>query len=328
MRRIIWVPIVGGLTAGLAAAGLAATTMVKFYRNRAEADRLWSDYVPRRIEQPGTVANLSVLPLIDNYAADDSLIGESGVSYLVKADDTTILFDLGLNQKGVSPSPLRHNMEALGVSRDEIDAVFISHRHVDHTGGFKAQKARTFTLSPDDTEPLPVPAYVPEEMTHPSAEVKVVTDPVEIAPGVYSIGTISRSIWLLGMTPEQALAVNVEGKGIVLIIGCGHQTLERAIARTEALFDEPIYGVVGGLHLPVTASRAPYDIQRFIGTGRPPWQRIGEDDVLATVEHLKEKDPKLVAISAHDSCDWTLGQFREAFGDRYREVVVGREIVV
>ncbi len=53
-------------------------------------------------------------------------------------------------------------------------------------------------LAPDDTEPFPVKAYVPEEMTHPSATVKVVTDPLEIAPGVFSIGPIARSIWLAG----------------------------------------------------------------------------------------------------------------------------------
>ncbi len=76
------------------------------------------------------------------------------------------------------------------------------------------------------------------------------------------------------MTPEQALAVNVAGKGIVLIIGCGHQTLERAVARTEALFDEPLYGVIGGLHFPVTGSRIRGGVQRVIGTGKPPWQFI------------------------------------------------------
>jgi 7,8-dihydropterin-6-yl-methyl-4-(beta-D-ribofuranosyl)aminobenzene 5'-phosphate synthase len=327
MRKASWIPIASGVAAGAATAAFA-TTIVKFYRGRTEAERLWNDYLPRRIEQPGAVSSLSVLPLIDYYTADDSLVGEAGVSYLVKADDTTILFDVGENEKRAPRSPLAHNMEELGVARDDIDAVVISHRHVDHTGGFKAQRAKTFMLSPDDTAPLAVPAYVPEEMTHASADVKVVTDPVEIAPGVYSTGTIARSLWLLGMTPEQALTVNVKDKGVVLIMGCGHQTLERAIERTESLFDEPLYGVIGGLHLPVTGSRAPYGIQRVIGTGKPPWQRVTEDDVRATVDHLKEKDPKLVAISAHDSCDWTLGEFREAFGERYRDVVVGREIVV
>lgn len=324
MRKTMWTPI----AAGLLAVGAVTPSIVKFYRQRDEADRLWSDYVPRRFEQPGTVARLSVLPLIDWYTAGPTLVGEPGVSYLVRADDLTLLFDVGFNRKGASPSPLLHNMEALGVSREEIGCVFISHRHVDHTGGMAAQKARTFTLSPEDTEPLPVDAYVPDEMTHPSAQVNVVTDPVEIAPGVFSIGTIARSIWLLGLTREQALAVNVEGKGIVLIIGCGHQTLERAITRAETLFDVPLYGVIGGLHFPVTASRIGWGVQRYIGTGKPPWQRVGQADVRATVDYLERKDPKLVAISAHDSCDWAVGAFREAFGDRYRNVVVGREIVV
>lgn len=324
MRKLTLAPIAAGLGVG----GLAASTIVRFYRGRTVADRLWQEAVVSRFDEPGSVDSLSVLPLIDWYTADDTLLGEAGVSYLVKAGDLTVLFDVGLNRKAQAPSPLIHNMEALGVTRDQIDCVFISHRHVDHTGGMKAQKARTFMLTPDDPEPLPIDAYVPDEMTHSSAHVKVVSGPLEIAPGVFSIGTIPRSLWLLGLTKEQALAVNVEGKGIVLIIGCGHQTLERAIARTEALFDVPLYGVIGGLHFPVTESRIAHSVQKVIGTGKPPWQRVGPDDVRTTVDHLADKDPGLVAISAHDSCDWAVNEFKDAFGERFREVVVGREIVV
>jgi 7,8-dihydropterin-6-yl-methyl-4-(beta-D-ribofuranosyl)aminobenzene 5'-phosphate synthase len=324
MRKITLLPFVGGLVV----AGVVAPTIARFYRQRDEADRLWDDYVPRRIVSPGSVDRLSVLPLIDWYTENDTLVGEAGVSYLVRADDLTILFDVGLNRKKASPSPLQSNMDALHVSRDEIDAIFISHRHVDHTGGMAAQKARTFTITPNDPEPPAVTAYVPEEMTHATAQVKVVTDPLEIAPGVHSIGPIARSIWLLGLTREQALAVNVAGKGIVLIIGCGHQSLERAIVRTQDLFDVPLYGVIGGLHFPVTGSRIGFGLQRYIGTGNPPWKQIGRADVQATVDYLARKDPQLVAISPHDSCDWAVDAFRQSFGDRYRDVVVGREIVV
>jgi len=35
----------------------------------------------------------------------------------------------------------------------------------------------------------------------------------------------------------------------VLITGCGHSTIQRIVERAEMLFDEPIYGIVGGLHL-------------------------------------------------------------------------------
>ena len=40
----------------------------------------------------------------------------------------------------------------------------------------------------------------------------------------------------------------MEGKGIVLIMGCGHPTVERIVARAEALFEQPVAGVAGGFH--------------------------------------------------------------------------------
>ncbi len=324
MRKMVLAPV----AAGAVLAGLAVPTIVKFNRDRREADRQWAAASVARIADPGSVDSLTVLPLIDWYTDNESLAGEAGVSYLVRAGDFTVLFDVGFNRKAESPSPLVRNMKALGVSRDDIDCVFISHRHTDHTGGMRAQRGKTFTLTPDDPEPLPIDAYVPEEMTHDSARVKVVDGPVKLAPGVFSIGTIPRGLWLLGLTREQALAVNVRDKGIVLIIGCGHQTLERAVVRSEALFDAPLYGIIGGLHFPVTASRIRGGVQKVIGTGKPPWRRVEPDDVRAAVGHLAQKDPGLVGISAHDSCDWAVGEFRQAFGERYRDVVVGRKIVV
>ncbi len=59
----------------------------------------------------------------------------------------------------------------------------------------------------------------------------------------------------LGRIDEQALAVNVEGKGIVLVVGCGHQTVPRMLHRASQLFDEPIHGIVGGLHYPLPHGR-------------------------------------------------------------------------
>ena len=66
----------------------------------------------------------------------------------------------------------------------------------------------------------------------------------------------------------------------------------------------------------------------MMGTGKLPWQRITREEVDAAVALLAAAEPSLVGISAHDSCDWSIGRFRDAFGDRYRDIVVGREIVV
>jgi len=72
----------------------------------------------------------------------------------------------------------------------------------------------------------------------------------------------------------------------------------------------------------------PYGMQRVIGTGKPPWQFVNRADVRSTVDYLRGKDPALVGLSPHDSCDWAVEAFKGAFGDRYRDVAVGDEIVV
>jgi 7,8-dihydropterin-6-yl-methyl-4-(beta-D-ribofuranosyl)aminobenzene 5'-phosphate synthase len=282
----------------------------------------------------GTVKRLSILPLVDWYTAPNSgktLVGEAGVSYLIRADDTIILFDVGLNAQAEHPSPLLRNMDAMGVSLEEVDHIFISHLHLDHVGGIGYQRAHTFGLSRERLNLDGITAFVPEPMSHPTAHVEVEEEPRAIAPGIITLGPIPRQLFFLGWTSEQSLAVNVEGKGIVLIIGCGHSTIQRIVDRAERLFDAPLYGVVGGLHYPVTASRLVrfgLPMQRILGTGKWPWDPINGEDVAAGIAYLKQRQPQLVALSPHDSCDWSLGAFRRAFGGAYRNLQVGKVIDV
>jgi 7,8-dihydropterin-6-yl-methyl-4-(beta-D-ribofuranosyl)aminobenzene 5'-phosphate synthase len=304
-------------------------SVFSFRADKKQADEYWGQDVPERIEDLGEVDSLSILPLIDWCVDRNDLVGEAGVSYLVRTDDHGLLFDLGLNWKREDPSPLLRNMSALGLGRDDFEAIVISHRHLDHTGGLAAQRGKTFYLSPGAYDLAGITAYVPVPMSHPTATVEVTRKPKVIFPGVTTTGAIPRALWLFGLTWEQAVAVNVRGKGIVLIVGCGHQSLSRLLERSRSLFAQPFYGLVGGLHYPVTASRTPWVFsQRRIGTGKLPWRVIHPEEVEAAIAELALCEPHLVAISAHDSCDWTIRRFREAFGDRYRDVVVGREIVV
>jgi 7,8-dihydropterin-6-yl-methyl-4-(beta-D-ribofuranosyl)aminobenzene 5'-phosphate synthase len=313
----------GGLGA-IAVLGSAAAT--RFYRGRRRAERIWEESRFPRISNPTAVRRLSILPLADWETASDDLSGEAGVSYLIRADDTTILFDLGLNRGHEHPSPLSRNMAALGVATSDVRAVVISHPHLDHTGGYGGHLSLSGTL--DDLGDVPV--YLPAPMEFPPANATIVDSPREIATGVFSTGPIPRQDFMLGWTMEQSLAVNVEGKGLVLIVGCGHPTVQRIVERAEALFDTPIHGLVGGLHYPITASRlnvGPLPLQRIVGTGKWPWMPVNREDVHAGISFLQARNPKLVALSSHDSCDWSVSAFREAFGSAHREVVVGTEIV-
>lgn len=304
-------------------------------RGKAQAAADLAAMTIEKISDPGSVRSLRILPLIDYYADRNDLKTEPGVSYLLKADDTNILLDVGFNRKKAHPSPLLHNMAALGVTPLDIDRMFISHAHLDHLGGMTEQKMKTFSLSqgPVEMRAIPVLAPVPLSPSHwnPGPRVQVVTEPAALKPGIFSIGVIPRYLFLMGRTLENALAVNVEGKGIVLVIGCGHQTIERIIDRTRALFDLPIHAIIGGLHFPVRGGRiniGPINIQRLVGSDKPPWAGLSEADVESAIAAIKAVSPKIVALSPHDSSDWSLARFREAFGEAYQEIRVGKEIVV
>ena len=304
---------------GIGAAVVALT--LRFRRYRQRADEVWDSFKPQVLDlQP--VERLTIMPLVDARTASEELAGEAGVSYLVEAGDTRLLFDLGLNAKRESPSPLQRNAAALNVNLDTVDVVVISHRHLDHVGGPKAQMAHSLVLPSVQLEQGGVPVYVPEPLQHPTADLRAVEGPQIIAPGVATIGPISRALFLMGWTPEQALAVNLAGKGIVLIVGCGHQGVRRIVERAEALFDEPLYGLVGGLHLPVTGS----PVLRIAGSDRPPWKPLTKPDVHEVIHYLQDKGLKRMALSPHDSCDWTLNAFEEAWGAAFQVVTVGQPL--
>lgn len=284
---------------------------------------------------PGSVRQLSILPLVDYYTDNYDLKTEPGVSYLVKADDTTLLMDVGFNKKKEHPSPLLHNMKALSISENDLDMIFVSHAHLDHLGGMKEQKEKTFSLSQGPVNLPNIPVYSPVNISassrNPGPETKIISEPIVLKDGIASIGAIPRYLFLMGHTLEHSLAVNVAGKGIVLIIGCGHQTIERIIERTQMLFDEPIYGIIGGLHYPVNGGRimiGPINIQRLVGSDKPPWVSIRETDVKNAIAAIQRVSPKIVALSPHDSSDWSIDQFKQAFPDTYVDVKVGKEIII
>ncbi len=304
-------------------AAIIIALMARFYVGR-RADRRWTAGQFPPLKDIGAVRHLTILPLIDRKPARPDLIGESGVSYLVRADQTNILFDVGLNLRREHPSPLVRNMQALGVTPAQVQYIVISHLHADHVGGYTNQSKRTFDLSSQPADLGAIPALAPTTMTHATAKIEVADRPRVIAPGVATLGPIPRQLFWLGWTPEQFLAINVEGKGIVLIIGCGHPLIQRIVQQTEALLDQPIYGVVGGLHYPV----AGLPVQRFLGADNWPWKPATQKDANASIAFLQQRHLRLVAISAHDSCDWTIESFRQAFPEAYQDLLVGKEIIV
>ncbi|OPL11571.1 MAG: MBL fold metallo-hydrolase [Firmicutes bacterium ML8_F2] len=294
------------------------------------------DNIPvKKIPSLGTVDKLTVIPLVDYYTDNEELRTEAGVSYLIEVNDRRILMDTGLNKNREHPSPLLHNLHALGYSEKDIDLIFISHLHLDHVGGKKEEKNASFSISqgPVDLPKIPVYAPVPLKPSawNPGPEVHVIEEPTRLDRGIASIGIIPRYLFLLGETLEHSLAVNVAGKGIVIIVGCGHQGIENILERTGSLFDEPIYGLIGGLHFPVNGGRmniGPLNLQHIVASDDPPWKGLDEKKVEQTIIAIKNKGIKKIALSAHDSSDWSLDRFQNAFQDSYLPLKVGKKIII
>jgi len=273
---------------------------------------------------------LEILPLVDWRNENTDLQTEVGVSYLIRTDESTILFDLGFNMVDTHPSPLLNNMEKLGVSVDEIHSIFITHQHSDHVGGGKWIKDNTFSLSGEQI-PLDVKVYTPVKMTYPGLEPIYSPNPFILGKGMASIGTISTAMFNDDIAKEMGIAVNVAGKGIVLIIGCGHQSLRRILERYKMLFDEPLYGIVGGLHYPVEGGPVGfygYYPHIHLGTGKLPWDPISVDELMENIDLLRSFNPELVAISPHDSSPFSLNAFQKAFPGVFKEVIVGNTISI
>lgn len=305
----------------------------RYNTGKKEAESAWmkNQAAIQKIKDLGATQTLEVLPLIDWQTANEYLMGEAGVSYLIKTDQSTILFDVGLNGKQSDPSPLLHNMKHIGVAVDDFDAIVISHNHRDHVGGSRWGSQKTFSFGNEQIDLDVKKVFTPLPMTYPGLSPICAENPTKISAGVTTTGVIANQLFFGGLTPEQAIAVNVLGKGIVLIVGCGHQTLPKLLERAEALFDAPVYGLIGGLHYPVTDSRMiifGVKIQKYFGTGKTPWAPMTLKDVRNNINLLKKINPGIVALSAHDSCDVSIEEFRKAFGVKYRDVKIGEAIVV
>ncbi len=303
MQRRIWTTTVLLL---LLVFIVSAIVVVRFSQGPAEAERQIVNV--QKVRDLGATSSLVVLPLVERNAVSPLYASEPGVSYLVKTDRNTILFDVGANANGEEPSPLLKNMQELGITIDNVDTIVISHRHPDHVGGGTWYKENTFSLGNRQLDLKGKRLYVPEPMSYPGLVPVLVHNPSKLADAVATTGTLSfeGSIPIGDLPAEQSLAVNVQGIGIVLIIGCGHPTLRNIVRRAEAAFEQPVVGVIGGLHYADPAVR----------------------DAAPDVEFLRARHPMVVGLSPHDSSAASIQAFRTAFPEAYREIAIGQPITI
>ncbi len=214
----------------------------------------------------------------------DALVAEHGFSVLVTVTrggrEHRFLFDTG-----VSPDGVTANMRRLGVDPGSIEAIVCSHGHFDHTAGIDGLVRvlgrtsmpvlihphfwRQRRLRLPGRDPLELPTTSRAALTGAGFEIieeqqpsflfdrsVLVTGEVPRVTG-YEPGFPPQQAWLDGawqpdplVLDDQAMIVNVAGKGIVVITGCGHAGVVNIARYARRLTgDQPLYALIGGFHL-------------------------------------------------------------------------------
>jgi 7,8-dihydropterin-6-yl-methyl-4-(beta-D-ribofuranosyl)aminobenzene 5'-phosphate synthase len=254
--------------------------------------------------------NFLELTVLVEEKTEESFLGDAGVSYLFRSDQGSLLYDVGFGPE--SPA-LAHNAAKLGIEMDQVDALCISHLHPDHMGGLKASRAKCVTVPKELGTPKGQPCFLPDKASAEGYLCELIDGPRLLTGGIATTGPLARSLFFLGLTEEQALIANLKGKGLVIFTGCGHPTIQLIVQMVNRLSKEPIYIIGGGLHFPITGGRgrAGIQFQTFIGTGKPVWRRITDDDLSSTITALNKFNPSKVFLSSHDSCDHFLTRMKQ-----------------
>ena len=198
----------------------------------------------------GSVKGLKLIVVVDNYP-DSELKTAWGLSILAKTPENTILFDTGPD-----PDVLRENLKKLGIDPSEIDFVVISHEHGDHVNGLSYLAKIRPGLK------VYVPKGVARRIGAHGLNVVEVEKTMEVADGVAVIG------WLYGPPAEEALAINVEGKGLVILVGCSHPGVTNIVAKAKNDLGVKPYLVLGGFHMMgASGSRCRETVKRLIELG-------------------------------------------------------------
>jgi len=187
----------------------------------------------------------------DNETIRDELKNDWGFSCYVDTstddnDSNKILFDTGANG-----DILLSNMKKLNIDPKDIDTVFISHNHWDHTGGLAK------LLDNMDNKRLNTIVYLlpsfPTDVKRTVKEKGFLYSEIiafsEIRDGVYSTGPLLAGDSGYKGIDEQSMIIRTR-KGLIIIGGCSHPGIENIVERVHTWFPkERIHLVLGGFHM-------------------------------------------------------------------------------
>ena len=220
----------------------------------------------------------------DGLVFEDTLVAEHGLSLLVRVsrngETREVLLDAGYSSVGVP-----HNLDRLGISLERVEAVVLSHGHMDHTGALSAVLTRIPDRVPLVAHPdaFAAPRYIAppgaprmvfprtlvrKDLEEMGADVTASASPLLLAGGTVLVtGQVERTTpYEQGMPhavmerdgelvrdeilDDQSLVLSLRGKGLVVVAGCSHAGIVNTVRHARRLTGEDrVHAILGGFHL-------------------------------------------------------------------------------
>ncbi|MCC5465381.1 MBL fold metallo-hydrolase [Pelosinus baikalensis] len=271
--------------------------------------------------------------IVDNSASlhgGRPFLAELGFSLLIEYDNRMILFDTGSSQAST------HNLSLLGIHPKKLDALVLSHGHIDHVGGLLkllqvGKKQYPLYAHPGIFSPhyiirgiardycgLP---YTRVQLSSLGVDWRLSEGPQEIAPNLWLSGQIPRKTSFESVG-KQLVTIDEDGKeshdliaddtalfyagkkGLVVISGCTHSGLVNTIQYgLEITGAKRLSGWIGGTHL-----------------GPAKEQQISE-----TMRSIEELNPDFM-MTGHCTGFAAMSELSRLLGNRFIPGLVGTEI--
>jgi len=250
--------------------------------DRVEVTTLMDNYVDLLLPSTDTIIRPPLAK--EGKINADTFLAEHGFSVLVTVyqgeNKHTILFDTGYTKVGVL-----HNMALLGVNIEEIEAIVLSHGHMDHTGtlhGILDKIPHTiplvlhpgifqhprYTRRPDGAKSIWPRTVVKDDLNEKNVDIIESETPVFLADDMIMVtGEVERTTPFEKGMPnalmelngelvqdpiidDQAIAMKLKGKGLVVISGCAHAGIVNTLMFAQKTTGEQkVHAVLGGFHL-------------------------------------------------------------------------------